>query len=263
MTRGLEKELASAIEAALKAGECIRKVYRREFDVEIKEDHSPLTEADLRANQAILSVLKPLFPEDGFLTEEEEDNKFRLEKERCWIIDPLDGTREFVKKNDEFTVNIALSKGTEVVLGVVYAPIFDELYYAVKGVGAFKREKDGTDRRIHVSDRLEGLHGLQSQSKPIDMCIDIFDRHAECVASITKLGSSLKGCRIAEGVSDVYFNCGRSMVWDTAAMECIVVEAGGVLKQLNGKPILYNVEKIVNDRGFYILNDARNNLVLK
>jgi len=263
MIRGLKKELASAIEAALQAGECIREVYRRDFDVEIKEDNSPVTEADLKANAAIMSILRPLFAKDGFLTEEEKDNSDRLSKEWCWIIDPLDGTKEFIKRNDEFTVNIALSKGREIVLGVVYAPIFDELYYAVKGQGAYKRNKDGVDEPIHVSNRLDKLRGLQSQSKPIDMCVNIFDMHADAIDSIAKLGSSLKGCRIAEGKHDVYFNCGRSMVWDTAAMEVIVFEAGGVLKQLNGKPIVYNAEKIVNDRGFYILNNVKNNLVIR
>jgi len=263
MTIGLQKELEIAIEAALKAGECIRAVYQKDFDVEIKEDDSPVTEADLKANTAIMSMLKPEFPTYGFLTEEERDNSERLSKEWCWIIDPLDGTKEFIKRNDEFTVNIALSRHREVVLGVVYAPIFDELYFAVKDQGAFKRLSDGTDERIHVSDRIDHLHGLQSQSKPIDMCIDIFERHEELIKTITKLGSSLKGCRIADGSQDVYFNCGRSMVWDTAAVECIVVEAGGILKQLNGNPIIYNAEKIVNDRGFYILNNPENNLVMK
>jgi 3'(2'), 5'-bisphosphate nucleotidase len=263
MTIGLSKELDKAIQAALEAGDCIKEVYKRDFDVEIKADDSPVTEADIKANTAIMSILRPEFPHYGFLTEEEKDNSERLEKEWCWIIDPLDGTKEFIKRNDEFTVNIALAQNREVVLGVVYAPMFDELYFAVKGHGAFKRLADGTNVQIHVSDRTEGLHGLQSQSKPIDMCINIFDMHEELIASITKLGSSLKGCRIAEGKHDVYFNCGRSMVWDTAAVECIVVEAGGILKQLNGNPIVYNAEKIVNDRGFYVLNREENNLVFR
>ncbi len=263
MIIALKKELDVAIQAALEAGECIKKVYSKDFDIEIKEDNSPVTKADLAANTVIMNRLKASFSDFGFLTEEEQDNFKRLVKEWCWIIDPLDGTKEFIKKNDEFTVNIALSNHHEIVLGVVYAPIFNELYFAVKDQGAFKRLPDGSDQRLAVSTRTEGLYGLQSQSKAIDMCINIFDTHAESIAKITKLGSSLKGCRIAEGTQDVYFNCGRSMVWDTAAMECIVVEAGGVLRQLNGEPIIYNAEKIVNDRGFYILNRPENNLVLK
>lgn len=263
MIRELKEELDIAILAALEAGKCIREVYSKEFDVEIKEDDSPVTEADLKANAKIMSYLKPAFPNYGFLTEEESDNLSRLDNEWCWIIDPLDGTKEFIKRNDEFTVNIALSNHREVVLGVVYAPVFDELYFAVKGQGAYKRLADGTDQKLSVSDRTEKLHGLQSQSRPINMCIDIFDTHAETIGQIVKLGSSLKGCRIAEGDHDVYFNCGRSMVWDTAAMECIVVEAGGILRQLNGDPIIYNAEKIVNDRGFYIINKEENNLTLK
>lgn len=263
MTIELSEALSLAIKAALEAGKCIREVYKKDFDIEIKEDDSPVTEADLKANHAIMEVLKPAYPSVGFLTEEEQDSLERLDKEWCWIIDPLDGTKEFIKRNDEFTVNIALSHYQEVVIGVVYAPIFDELYFAVKGQGAYKRLENGEDQPISVSNRLKGLKGLRSQSKPINMCIDIFETHAELIDSITKLGSSLKGCRIAEGSHDVYFNCGRSMVWDTAAMEIIVVEAGGILKQLNGDQIIYNVEKTVNDRGFYILNAAENNLVVK
>ncbi len=260
MINTLDRELKIAIHAALEAGKVISEIYKKHFDIQIKEDKSPVTEADLQANDTIMKLLRDNFPSDGFLTEEEKDSSERLFKKRCWIVDPLDGTREFIKRNDEFTVNIALAIDHKVVLGVVYAPIFDELYYAVKNCGAYKR-MDNLEHRIYVSNRKTDLHGLESRSRPINICSGMLESHSKYIKKVEKLGSSLKGCRIAEGKNDVYFNCGESMVWDTAAMECIVTEAGGILRQLNDKPILYNVENIKNDIGFYILNSEHNNFI--
>jgi 3'(2'), 5'-bisphosphate nucleotidase len=135
------------------------------------------------------------------------------------------------------------------------------MYFGVKGMGAFTEKKNKVAVEIKVSDRIEHINGLQSRSRPGNMCANIYDNNRDKVTMVTNMGSSLKGCKIAEGLYDVYFNCGFSMIWDTAAMEIIIHEAGGILRQLNGNPIIYNKEKIINDRGFYILNREENNLM--
>jgi len=261
MLKDLSMELKIAKMAARLAGEKIRDVYRKDFRFEMKEDSSPVTEADIKANDIIVKILSTEFPQYSILSEETKDDFSRLENRWCWIVDPLDGTKEFIKRNDEFTVNIALSENGKIVLGVVYAPIFDELYFGVKDIGAFMEKKKGVPIEIKVSERTEHISGLQSRSRPVNMCANIYDKNRDKVTMVTNMGSSLKGCKIAEGMFDVYFNCGFSMIWDTAAMEIIVHEAGGILRQLNGKPIIYNQEKILNDRGFYILNREENNLM--
>jgi 3'(2'), 5'-bisphosphate nucleotidase len=261
MLKDLSKELEIAKMAAKLAGEKIRDVYKKDFRFEIKEDSSPVTEADIKANDIIVKILSTEFPQYSILSEETKDDFTRLKNKWCWIVDPLDGTKEFIKRNDEFTVNIALSRNGKVVLGVVYAPVFDEMYFGVKGMGAFTEKKNKVAVEIKVSDRIEHINGLQSRSRPGNMCANIYDNNRDKVTMVTNMGSSLKGCKIAEGLYDVYFNCGFSMIWDTAAMEIIIHEAGGILRQLNGNPIIYNKEKIINDRGFYILNREENNLM--
>lgn len=253
----LEKELYTAIEAARAAGEAILKVYMRDFEVDFKDDNSPLTEADLNAHHVIVDILEREFPKYPILSEESVDDFIPEKHAWCWIVDPLDGTKEFVKKNDEFTVNIALTYEKLVVMGVVYAPVFDEMYYAVKGHGAFIEEK-GHKRAIKVSQRTEKLQVLQSRSHQSQRCMEYIKRNEELIESVTRMGSSLKGCRIAKGDYDVYYNCGRTMIWDTGAMEVVIEEAGGILSQLTDEPILYDLKKLVNDKGFYILNDIRN-----
>lgn len=255
----LDNELKTAIEAARAAGEAILKVYTRDFQVDYKSDNSPLTEADLNAHHIIVDALEKEFPKYPILSEESVDDFIPDKHAWCWIVDPLDGTKEFVKKNDEFTVNIALTYEKIVVMGVVYAPVFDELYYAVKGHGAFCEEK-GVKREIQVSTRIDKLKVLQSRSHQSQKCMDYIERNEPKITDVTRMGSSLKGCRIAKGVHDVYYNCGRTMIWDTGAMEVVIEEAGGILSQLDDEPIMYDLKKLVNDKGFYILNDIRNKL---
>ena len=255
----LEKELKTAIDAARAAGEAILKVYEKGFEVDFKDDNSPLTEADLNAHHIIVDALMKEFPKYPILSEESVDDFIPEKHPWCWIVDPLDGTKEFVKRNDEFTVNIALTYEKLVVMGVVYAPVFDEMYYAVKGHGAWC-EENGEKNEIRVSNRTEGLAVLQSRSHQSQKCMEYIRNNDSRIATVTSMGSSLKGCRIAKGQYDVYYNCGRTMIWDTGAMEVVIEEAGGILSQLNDQAILYDLKKLVNDKGFYILNDIRNKL---
>lgn len=253
-----ELELKKAIEAACSAGEVIMSVYSKAFDVELKKDSSPVTEADIAANHVILNMLQSSFPQDGYLSEETRDDESRFHKNRFWVIDPLDGTKEFIKKNDEFSVNIALVEEGKVVLGVVHLPVSQKTYFAVKNQGAFVSNcKEMTTHKISVSDRMGAYHLLVSRSHPSPKTRLLLEKHASDILTVTEMGSAIKGCIIAEGLFDVYYNFGKSMKWDTCAMECIVTEAGGILRKLNGEPIDY-LEKDKVNLGFYIVNRKEN-----
>ena len=144
-----ERELQVAVDAARRAGEIVREVYERPFEVVEKSHDNPLTEADLRANESIHAAITAAFPGDGWLSEETRDSHERLSRRRVWIVDPLDGTKEFVKRNGEFTVNIALIDRHEAVLGVVHAPVLAVSYLAARGVGAFV-VRDGEPHAMHT-----------------------------------------------------------------------------------------------------------------
>lgn len=253
----LDKELKAAKDCALKAAEEIIKIYNTDFDVEYKSDKSPLTLADKKSNDIITGTLKEMFPEYAILAEESEDDKSRLNNEWCWVIDPLDGTKEFLKKNDEFTVNIALSHKNKSVLGVVYIPVKGELYFAVKGMGAFS-VINGVEKKLSVSANSDDIRLVKSRSHASDKLKQTIDKYESKIKEIKSAGSSLKGCLIATGDAEVYYRFGPTMEWDTAAMQCIVEEAGGVFMQLDDTEMLYNRENSLNDKGFYILNTLQN-----
>lgn len=254
-----DKELNVALDAAEKACVKIMEIYQKDFTICYKNDQSPVTEADILANQVILSTLSSVFPEDGFLSEEANDDASRFKKERFWVIDPLDGTKEFIKKNGEFSINIGLVEKGEVVLGLVYVPIRERAYYAVKGGGAYRREKDGQVIRISVSERVKPYGLLISRSHPTKRTLSLLQDQSKNILAVTEMGSAIKGCLIAEGLYDVYYNFGHSMKWDTCAMECIVSEAGGLLKKLDGQPIDYS-EVETKNFGFYIINRVENTI---
>jgi len=250
-----EKELSICKDIVLAASEEILKVYNTDFNVEKKDDESPVTKADIEANKVIVSILKKEF--DYLIVSEESLNHQQYcDEEFCFIVDPIDGTREFIKKNGEFTVNIALLHKDELVVGVVYAPVLKELYYAVKGQGAFL-EKNGVVKKIHVSDRKEQLKVLISRSHQRLKSVELLEENKNKISEVSRLGSSLKGCRIACGEQDAYYRFGPTCIWDTAAMQVIIEEAGGALKLLNGKKIDYRKKDYINDE-FYIINDERN-----
>lgn len=254
-----EKELGVSKSAAVRAGQAIMDIYNRgnEILVEYKEDQSPLTEADKKANQIITRVLCQNFPEYGILSEEETDNKKRLEQEFCFIVDPLDGTKEFIKRNGQFTVNIALAKNHEVVAGVVYAPVLGALYYASEGQGAFL-EIDGKRRKLHVSDRVEDIRAVMSSSHCCQEMEELI--HKYHLKNLIRMGSSLKGCLVAQGDAEIYYRHNFTMEWDTAAMQCIAEEAGAIFRQMDGSRMFYNRKDCVNRKGFYIINCEKNQL---
>lgn len=229
---------ANAIARA--AGSEIMAVYAHDFAVLEKADKSPLTKADTAAHELIVQRLKRLEPELPILSEEAVGD-FCVDKNfGCyWLVDPLDGTKEFIKRNDEFTVNIALIKDGQAVLGVVYAPALNIAYLAVEGMGAFREEAGGRRVPIHVTEHMEGtpwrVVGSRSHAEnSLVLLLQKLGSH-----ELISMGSSLKFCLIAEGNADVYPRLGPTSLWDTAAAQCVVEQAGGSVLQLSGEPITY------------------------
>lgn len=242
--------LESVAQLAKEAGEKILAIYRcgQEAQVSLKSDRSPLTEADLAAHHAIVAGLKQLTPELPILSEESLAVSYeeRSSWQRYWLVDPLDGTKEFIERTDDFTVNIALIEDHQPILGVVYAPVLQVCYFAEQGKAAQKQiqqqpvtqihsAKSNRDAVIVVTSRRHGLAELQT-------FLAHLGNH-----TIIHRGSALKFCLVAEGVADLYPRFGPTSEWDTAAGQCIVEAAGGKVADLNGQRLRYNTrESLVN-----------------
>lgn len=257
----LQKTLPSIIDLAHKAGEAIMELYKQEQTTIQKEDESPLTLADLRAHKIITEELAKKFPDHGILSEESSYKEDLTEKEYCWIVDPLDGTKEFINQNGEFTVNIALIYKRQPTLGVVHLPAKATTYYAAEGLGAFRKNKNNAapDTRIAVSDRLEQLTLATSRSHSGEAEENL--KKNPKITNHMAAGSSLKGCLVAEGTADLYYRFGPTMEWDTAAMQPVVEEAGGIFRQMDGSPMTYNRKNHCNDKGFYAINREENQFI--
>jgi len=240
-------DLEKIIAIAKDAGAEIMKIYEKDFSIVYKDDASPLTEADLKSNEVICSQLDALYPKIPILSEENKEVKYEKRKnwKLFWLIDPIDGTKEFIKKNGEFTVNIALIEEGIPVLGVVYAPVLDEMYVAKKGLGAFKNGKklplvqNGRPKEL-----LNVVASKSHLSEETQKFIDALD--TKRVEQLSK-GSSLKLCMVAEGVADIYPRLAPTMEWDTAAAHAIVLEAGKEVIQFESEEALvYNKENLLN-----------------
>ncbi len=260
----LMRELAVAKEAAVKAGAAIMDVYENAEDMEVsyKDGDMPLTAADRAADRIIVDMLRKEFPAYAVLSEEEKDDLRRLENDYCFVVDPLDGTKEFLKRNGQFTVNIALAYQHRTVMGVIYVPVTKELYYASQGQGAYLDTEQGRGRRLHVSgctDKRE-LRMVMSSSHGCEQMDRLLEKYK--IRNFVKMGSSLKGCVVARGDAEVYYRFNPTMEWDTAAMQCIAEEAGAVFRQMDDTPMLYNREDSLNAKGFYIINVPENKLEL-
>ena len=255
----VNEHLKIAIEAALKAGDIIMKIYDTSFDVDFKDDKSPLTEADRQANEIISSYLKTT--NIPIISEESKQTEYAIRKEwsTCWVVDPVDGTKEFVKRNGEFTVNIALVKNQTPLLGVIYAPATKTIYFAdVQKKEAYKADIESHD--IEFEDLLAILKPLRptigqitrvvgSRSHMSQETLDFMEtlksdgRKVEIVSK----GSSLKFCLLAEGLADVYPRFAPTMEWDTAAGHAICNAVGiDVISKETNQPLLYNKENLLN-----------------
>jgi 3'(2'), 5'-bisphosphate nucleotidase len=252
----LDLDSAAVIELARAAGAAIMKVYAEDFSVEHKDDRSPLTAADLASHRLIVDGLTRLRPDVPVLSEESASVPWGERRlwTRYWLVDPLDGTREFVKKNGEFTVNIALIEGGATTCGVVYAPALEELHFGIRGVGAFVR--DGNDDVPIMTRRpaVQPLRVAASRSHLDPRTAAALERMGE--AQTEGLGSSLKFCRIAEGRVDVYPRFGPTSEWDTAAAQCVLEAAGGAVLTLDGQPLRYNSKDSLLNPDFIALGDA-------
>jgi 3'(2'), 5'-bisphosphate nucleotidase len=229
------------------AGDAILTIYRQPFAVEYKQDESPLTAADQGAHEVIVQALARLTPDIPALSEESdaETMQARLGWSRYWLVDPLDGTKEFVSRNGEFTVNIALIDHGSPVWGLVYAPVLDKLWYGGKGVGAW-RVADGTHKAIQTRPHEAGQawRVVGSRNHLSQETLDYLAPFGEI--ELVSMGSSLKFCIIAEGGAELYPRLAPTCEWDTAAAQAVLEGAGGSVTQLDGTALAYNKSNILN-----------------
>jgi 3'(2'), 5'-bisphosphate nucleotidase len=240
----LHHELDVAVELARRAGVAIMAYYHEGVDVDYKPGDEPVTVADRAADEIISGGLRSAFPSDGLLTEESEDEATRLQKERVWIVDPLDGTTEFLEETDNFVVQIALTMQGQPVLGVVYQPVGERLYYAWQGHGAF-REDRALRTRLHVSaeTQTQRMCLVASRSRYSDLVEA--GRQALGIQTVQRVGSvGLKVGLLAQGACDLYLATNVCKEWDLCAPHALLKEAGGELTDLDGEPILYNKPEV-------------------
>jgi len=255
------RELEVAKKAAIEAGKKILEIYEKdEIDMAMKTQGdyvSHITEADTAANKIIVDALRSEFSH-AILTEEEKDNNGRLQKGVVWIIDPLDGTKEFINRRGEFTVNIALTFQGQPVMGVIYVPVKDELYYAVKDNGAFLGDKQITvTKKNNFSDMV--LVTSRSHAANNIAALKDYIGFKDMIIS----GSSLKGCLVASGAAEAYIRLGPVNEWDICAMDIIAREAQAKMTDLNGKPLIYNKQNVLIDSGFLVSNGSVHDQILE
>jgi 3'(2'), 5'-bisphosphate nucleotidase len=249
--------LQAITDIARHAGAAILEIYGQDFAVERKADASPLTAADLAAQRVIMAGLAELDPSVPVLSEEARAASWseRRHWTRYWLVDPLDGTREFVKRNGEFTVNIALVDAHEPVLGVVLAPVTGELYAAARNEGAWLQVSDGAPwQALHTRGLVAPAVAAGSRSHGAnthEMLRGLLDAEYQPLP----MGSSLKFCLIARGDADLYLRLGATSEWDTAAAQCVLEEAGGVLLNLAGERLRYNTRESLINPEFLAVGD--------
>jgi len=229
------------------AGDSIMEVYAfGAANVAQKEDSSPVTQADLAAHFVLSTGLSSLLPNCPVVSEEDLVTQvYRKNMGRFWIIDPLDGTKEFISRNGEFTVNIALIEDGRSVLGVVYAPAIDALYWGGLGLGAFRRTQGETVRiQVSIGNSSKIIRVVASKSHFNDLTQSFIDRLGP--VSLIQAGSSLKFCRIAEGTADVYPRLAPTCEWDTAAAQAVLEGAGGMVLDLGSQPLRYGKPDVLN-----------------
>lgn len=257
-------DLDAVCAIARQAGDAIMAIYADDsvWDVRKKADASPLTAADLAAHELILDALTRLTPDIPVMSEESLAHEIaqRRQWRRCWVVDPLDGTKEFLKRNGEFSVNIALVEGQHAVLGVVYLPVLQLTYMAARGQGAYKRDAQKTTsiRAHRLGSESIGVTVVASRHHRGTNESLLFENIDKEFGGYTLInyGSAYKTCLVAEGRADCYPRFGPTMEWDTAAAQIVLEEAGGQLLSFRGQPFLYNCRDTLTNRGFMAVGDV-------
>ena len=246
--------LETIIDTITKAGDKILEVYESNFQVEKKDDNSPITKADLESNKIIKeSLLQTKIP---ILSEEDTDDKSRMDSEKVWIIDPLDGTQDFVNKTGEFTVMIGLVENHIPIMGLVYWPTEKKLYFAENGFGAFCHDSQGwTKTSVRNVEEVAKSLALVSRHHLSDKEKKMLD-HLK-IKNTASIGSSLKVMEISSGRADIYLTSTNKMKqWDTAASHCIISEAGGKMTDISGNDLVYNTESVNHENGLLVTNGS-------
>ena len=249
--------IESVIDTIIEAGERVREIYESDFEVSKKDDNSPITKADLESNKIIRAALeKTGIP---ILSEEDVDDKSRLNSDKIWIVDPLDGTTDFVNRTGEFTIMVGLVENHVPVMGLIYWPTKQKLYYAERGMGAFCSHSDTVKERVweaisvRETQNLEDCLALVSRHHLSDREKKILD-HLK-ITHTASIGSSLKVMEISSGMADVYLTTTNKMKqWDTCASFCIISEAGGKITDVVGNELVYNTDIVNHENGLLVTN---------
>lgn len=256
-TKTVRRLTEDALAIARQAGIRIVEVYMADdCDVAFKQDKTPVTTADLAAHAIIVEELQQLSPLFPVLSEESDAISFeeRHQWPAYWLVDPLDGTREFLRRNGEFSVNIALVVDNQPVAGVIVAPVLDIAYFATRGSGAFKQEGTSAPQAINVRQAPTTITVARSRNPKTGRCLQQFldgiGEHDEI-----SMGSALKSCLVAEGAADIYARLGPTGEWDTAAAQCIVEEAGGHIRDINCQDLRYNMRESLINPNFLVYGD--------
>lgn len=238
--------LPDVIKVADEASERVLHIYQSDFKVSYKTDDSPITAADTAAHDIITQGLRRISRDIPILSEEGKDIPWEERKHwrRFWLVDPVDGTKDFTQRTGEFTVNIAMIEDGEPVMGVVIAPALKEAYWGVVGEGAHKRDRTGKVHRIRVAEPKDIKRVVASKNHLNPETTAFIDRLGE--HELVQAGSSLKFCRIAEGHADIYPRMGPTCEWDTGAAQAVLVAAGGKVQTVDGKPLKYGKQDVLN-----------------
>ena len=257
--------IESIIDTVIEAGERVREIYESDFEVSKKDDNSPITKADLESNKIIRAALeKTGIP---ILSEEDADDKSRLSSDKIWIVDPLDGTTDFVNRTGEFTIMVGLVENHVPVMGLIYWPTKQKLYYAERGMGAFCSHSDTVKEcvweaiSVRETQNLEDCLALVSRHHLSDREKKILD-HLK-ITHTASIGSSLKVTEISSGMADVYLTTTNKMKqWDTCASFCIISEAGGKITDVAGNELVYNTDIVNHENGLLVTNGFVHNEVV-
>ncbi|GGH48561.1 3'(2'),5'-bisphosphate nucleotidase CysQ [Dyadobacter endophyticus] len=255
----MDIDINELLTIAREAGEAILRIYNdpaKSDAVTYKSDQSPLTLADEASNEVITKRLKDFTPDIPVLSEEGRNIPFEERKhwDYFWCVDPLDGTKEFVKRNGEFTVNIALIHKNRPILGVIFVPVTDLMYYASEADGAWKIDANGVKTALEVDRRVSGWTAVGSRTHSAPEEAEMLARYP--VVKSVSVGSSLKFCLVAEGIAQIYYRLGPTMEWDTAAGQAILTYSGGSVTTPTGEPFLYNKESLLNGSFLCLVNQS-------